>query len=173
MGKTDTIKQRTVYVYLPSRELVDRWNSAARSLGTSVSKFVIEHVENSLRQEEETDFQSRGDLFNEIKKLREDLQKIKKENRILDQVVEKLEKEVRRYRAQPFLEDDFTGVRQFQKELVEILKRSGVVGNEEILSRLDIDPFEQEAVKAVLKQLELLQDYGLVKSTPRGWRWIK
>jgi hypothetical protein len=51
MGKTETIKQRAIYVYLPSQEMVDRWKKLAKEHGTSISKFVAENVENSLRQE--------------------------------------------------------------------------------------------------------------------------
>ena len=87
-------------------------------------------------------------------------------------MVEKLERELRRYRAEPFLEPDFKGVRRLDRELVETLRDSGVLSNEEVLSKLGIDPREHEAVKAVSKQLEILESYGLVQPTPRGWRWI-
>lgn len=173
MGKTETIKERAIYVYLPSVGLVERWKEAAKKQGTSVSKFVVEHVENSLRQEEEPGYKSRGELWKEIQRLREELKKAAREKRLLGHVVEKLEKEVRRYRAQPFLQPDFEGVRRFQIELIEVLKEGGVISSGEILSKLGIDPVEHEAVKAIYKQLEILQAYGLVKPSPRGWRWVK
>lgn len=173
MGKTETIKERAIYVYLPSVKLVERWKEAAKSQGASISKFVIEHVENSMRQEEESGYQSRGELWKEIKRLREELKEISREKRLLEHVVEKLEKEVRRYRAQPFLQPDFEGVRRFQKELIEALREGGVKSSKELLARLDIDPLEHEAVKAIYKQLEILQAYRLVDSSPRGWRWVK
>jgi len=173
MGKTETIKERAIYVYLPSVELVKRWKEAAKGQGTSVSKFVIEHVENSLRQEEEPSYKSRGELWKEIQRLGEELKETVRAKRLLEHVVEKLEKEVRRYRAQPFLQPDFEGVRRFQKELIGALKEGGIISSEELLSKLDIDPLEHEAVKAIYKQLEVLQAYGLVESSPRGWRWVK
>ncbi len=173
MGKTETIKDRVVYVYLPSVEAVKRWKEAARKQGTSVSKFVVEHVENSLRQEEEPGYKSRGELWKEIQRLREELKETAREKKLLEHVVEKLEREVRRYRAQPFLQSDFEGVRRFQKELIEALKGGGVISSEELLSRLGIEPAEHEAVKAVYKQLEILQAYGLVEPSPRGWKWAK
>ena len=173
MGKTETIKERAIYVYLPSRGLAERWKEAAKRQGTSVSKFVIEHVENSLRQEEEPRYKSRGELWKEITCLREEAKEKAREKRILEHVVEKLEKEIRRYRAQPFLQPDFEGVRSFQKELIDTLKEGGVISSEELLAKLDIDPLEHEAVKAIYKQLEILQAYGLVESSPRGWKWVK
>jgi len=173
LGKAETIKERAIYVYLPSIEMVERWKERAKRQGTSISKFVLEHVENSLRQEEEPSYKSRGELLNEIRKLKEELEEERKKSRRLDLLVEKLEKELRRYRAKPFLEEGFEGVRRFQKELVELLRDSGVLSNEEILSRLGIDPSEHEAVKAISKQLDILESYGLVQPTPRGWRWVE
>ena len=72
MGKTDTIKQRSIYVYLPSHDMVQRWKTLAKNSGTSISKFVAEHVENSLR-EEEAEYKSRGTLIEENRKLSEAL----------------------------------------------------------------------------------------------------
>ena len=42
---------------------------------------------------------------------------------------------------------------------------------EEILTKLNIDPSDTELVKAVNKQLEILETYGLVEYAGRGWRW--
>ena len=173
MGKTETIKKRAIYVYLPSIEQKERWEGYARKQGTSISKFVVEHVENSLRQEEDPSYKSRGDLWRAVKELRGQLDKVTREKRVLEIAIERLEEELRRYRAQPFLEEDFVGVRRYQKELVEILREGRVVSGDEILSRLRIDPSEQEAVKAVSKQLENLEGYGIVQSSPKGWKWVE
>ena len=173
MGKTETIKQRAIYVYLPSAEMVERWKRLADEQGASISKFVREHVENSLRQEEEPGYKSRADLLKEVNKLRGELAEESKKNRRLDLVVEKLETELRRYRVKPFLEEDFAGIRVFQKDLVEDLKEEGILSNEEILSKLGVDPTEQETIKGISRQLEILEEYGLVQYTPKGWRWIR
>ena len=51
--KSATIKKRAIFCYLPTFEMVDKWKGLADGLGVSISKFVIEHVENSLRQKKE------------------------------------------------------------------------------------------------------------------------
>ena len=172
-GKTETIKERAIYVYLPSVEMVEEWKKSARRQGTSISKFVIEHVEDSLREKEDPGYKSRGELWKTVKELKEQLKEVEREKRLLEHVVEKLEGEVRKYRAQPFLEEGFHGVRGFQRGLVELLRTGGVLSSEELLSRLGINPSEHEAVKAISKQLEILESYGLVQSSPRGWRWVE
>jgi hypothetical protein len=173
MGKTETIKQRSIYVYLPSHDMVQRWKTLAKTSGTSISKFVAEHVENSLHQEEEAEYKSRSTLIEENRKLSETLNEKERRNRHLELLVEKLEQDLRQYRAQMFTDEDFTGVRSYDKKLIEILREHGVLDNDSILSRLGIKPSEADSIKAVSKQLELLQSYGLVKATPRGWSWVQ
>lgn len=73
MGKTETIKERAIYVYLPSKEQKERWQRYAEKLGVSISKFVIEHVENSLMREEEPSFKSRGELLKENSELKQQI----------------------------------------------------------------------------------------------------
>jgi len=170
MGKTETIKQRAIYVYLPSIDMVERWKELAKGAGTSISKFVAEHVENSLRQDEEG-YRSRGSLVEENLRLREDLREREKRVRHLEMLVEKLEEDLRQYRSRMFLDENFTGIRRFERRLVEILREPGVHDSEVILSRLGVRPHETEALKAVSSQLQRLQAYGLVKATPRGWVW--
>jgi len=50
--KTETIKDRAIYVYLPSLEMVEDWKARAEKGGVSISNFVIERVEDSIRREE-------------------------------------------------------------------------------------------------------------------------
>ncbi|MHA2358033.1 MAG: hypothetical protein ACXABK_04625, partial [Candidatus Heimdallarchaeaceae archaeon] len=81
--------------------------------------------------------------------------------------------ELRNYRVKPFLDDDFTGIRPFQKELVEILRKEDFVSNDEILTRLGIKPSEHETIKGISKVLEILKAYELIRYSPKGWRWIR
>jgi hypothetical protein len=169
--KTETIKERAIYVYLPSHEMVKAWKKRAEKQGVSISKFVIEHVENSLQQEEDPVYKPRGELVKEISELRNEIKDLRKDNRQKRIVIERLENELRRYRAEVFLEEDFKGVRKYDKELIEILKRRGVVDSDNLLRDLGIDPRDSNLVKAVSKQLESLEAYGLISPTKRGWRW--
>ena len=77
---------------------------------------------------------------------------------------------MRKYRSEVFLEEQYEGVRKYDKELVEILKRREFIDDDELLRALNIDPRESDLVKAVSKQLENLEAYGLVSFTRRGWR---
>jgi len=89
----------------------------------------------------------------------------------LKQLVDNLDNELKRYRVKPFLEEEFKGVRRFDKELIDLLREGGTYSGDEILSRLNINPADTDLVKAVNKQLEILESYGLVEYSVRGWKW--
>jgi predicted RNase H-like nuclease (RuvC/YqgF family) len=170
--KTETIKDRAVYVYLPSFDMVRDWKERAKRAGFSISKFVVERVEDSIRREEgEEGYISRLELVKRLRKAEDELKNLRQENRMLRRLVENLDNELRRYRAQPFLVEDFEGVRRFDRDLIELLRKGGSYTQEEILAHLNIDPSEGDLVKAISKQLEILEAYGLLEYKGKGWRW--
>ena len=169
--KEKNLKERAVYVYLPSVEQANRWKELAEKHGLSISKFVVEHVENSIQQEEDPEYKPRGELINKIRELSDEIKELSSDNRQKRVVLDKLESELRRYRAEPFLENDFTGTRKYDQEIVNVLRKGVFVRNDDLLDILGIDPRESEFVRAVSRQLENLESYGLVSPTPRGWRW--
>jgi len=170
--KTDTIKERAIYVYLPSLEMVEDWKQRAEKGGVSISKFVIERVEESIRREEgEEGYLSRADIIKKLRDAEEELKKVRNENRLLKKLAENLDNELRRYRAQPFIEEAFEGVRRFDRDLIELLRKGGSYTQEQILAHLNIDPSDSDLVKSVSKQLEALEGYGLLEYRGRGWRW--
>jgi hypothetical protein len=170
---TETIKERTVYVYLPSFEMAKEWKSGAKKAGVSVSKFVIDRVEDSIQREEseEVGYLSRLQLMKRLDDSEDELKKLRDENRLFKKLAENLDSELKKYRAKPFVEEGFQGKREFDRELVELLRKGGSLSNEEVLVKLGVEPTEADLVKAVGKQLEVLEQYDLVEYTGRGWRW--
>jgi len=170
--KTETIKERAIYVYLPSFEMVQDWKQRAEKGGASISKFVIERVEESLRREEgEEGYVSRAELLKKMRTAEEELKKLRNENRLLKNLAENLDNELKRYRAQPFLEESFEGVRRFDRDLIDLFRKGGSYSQEQILAHLNIDPSDSDLLKAVSKQLEALEGYGLLEYKGRGWKW--
>jgi len=172
MGKTESIKQRSIYVYLPSMEIAQDWKIRAKKSSASISRFIIEHVTNSLRQEEgEETYRSRAELIQQLRAKDENIANLAKENEILKLALERVENELQRYRAEPFLEKDFKGTRRYDRRLIELLKKGDTIDSDHLLHLLKINPRDTPLVKAVTKQLENLEDYGLVEKTLRGWKW--
>lgn len=170
-GKTETIKERAIYVYLPSHKMVDAWKERAEKAGVSISKFVIENVENSLRQEENNTYVSRSQLSDKIKSLEEENKKLAQENNMLSTLAEKLDNQLKDYRAAPFLDETFEGVRKYEQTLIKLLREKGFVRDDDILRVLKILPSNTKLVKAIWKQLENLEAYGLVEAGLGGWKW--
>lgn len=172
LSKTDTIKERAIYVYLPSHKMTLNWKSLAEKSGISISKFVIEHVENSLQQEENREgYTSRAELLDQMRQVKEENRELHKKNLMLDNLVIRLEEELKGYRVKPFLEDDFTGIRKYETELIKLLQNRIEVRKEEILEHLGINPMDADIVKGIKMQLESLERYGLIKDIGSKWRW--
>ena len=171
-SKMETIKQRAIYVYLPTTHMIKKWKEKAEKQQTSISKFVIEHVENSLRQEEDQEtYISRVELLQEIKKLKEENKEQRKRNKIMDTVVERLEQELKEYRSRTFIDKDYTGIRKYEKELINLFKEKKEIRKEELLDFLNINTTDSTIVKSIYTQIENLENYGLIKDLGGKWRW--
>lgn len=164
-------KSRYVYLYLPSAQDKARWEKLAADAGAPLSKFVIEVFENAIS--EESNFKPRGELVNEIGRLRSENKDLRDDLNQKKIVLEKYENELKRYRSKAFIDDEFEGSRKYNKEIAAILRRGATIDSYKLLEELGIDPNDSDLVKAVSRQLEDLEAYGLVTSTPRGWRWAK
>ncbi len=161
---------RYTYVYHPSRPHKERWEKLAGKAHTSLSKFVIGIVDGVIDEEEE--FKPRRESVREMEVLKAENKSLRDDLKQKEIVLERYEAELKRYRSQSFLEEDYQGMRRYSKELVGILKSRGFVDNYRLLEDLGIDPRESDLVKAVSKQLEELEGYGMIKSEGKGWRWI-
>lgn len=148
----------------------ERWVKLAKKARTPLSKFIIGTVDGVIDEEE--DFKPRRDLVREMETLRADNKSLRDDLRQKIIVLQKYEGELKRYRSQAFLEENYLGFRRYSKELVEILKSRGFVDSYSLLEDLGIDPRESDLVKAVSMQLEELEGYGFLKPEGKGWRWI-
>lgn len=162
-------KSRYVWLYLPSKADKDRWAELAEKAKTPLSKWAIEIIESTLAENEE--LRPRREVAKELDALKKENKELRDDLRQKAIVLERYEAELRRYRSAAFTKDDFQGSRDYNKELVEILK-GGSVDSYRILERLGIDPRESELVKAVSRQLEELEGYGFIKAEGRSWKWI-
>jgi hypothetical protein len=163
-------KSRYVWLYLPSKADKDRWQALADKVQTPLSKFCISIVEERLS--EESEFKPRHELSKEMETLKAENKILRDDLRQKVIVLERYEGELKKYRSQSFLGEDYVGVRRYNKEIVDLLKSRGQADSYRILEDLGIDPRESDLVKAVSRQLEELEAYGMVKTDGRSWQWI-
>ena len=129
--KKPRITKRTIPVYLPTIAMKERWKNKAEKAGLSASKFVIEHVENSLAQEENKDMHgSRVELMEQIKDLKDENAELRKRNKMLDTLVERFDEEMKRYRTKPFMQDKFYGIRDYEEQLINLFKERDKIRKE-------------------------------------------
>jgi hypothetical protein len=163
-------RSRYVWLYLPSKMDKDRWKTLAEKAGTPLSTFCISIIEERLAEEDE--FKPRREMSKEMEDLKAENKTLRNDLRQKSVVLDRYEEELKRYRSQPFLEEDYRGVRPHSEDLVNILKKRGSVDSYKLLEELGVDLRESEQVKAISKQLEELERYKLIKSDGRSWRWI-
>jgi len=173
MGKTDTIKKRSIYVYLPNEEMKKRWKEAAARRCASISDFVVQSIEESLNAQKDNEYVSRAKLAEEVERQKEDLVVAEEKIRRQDILLQRYEEELREYRAKAFTEPGFSGSRKFNDELIRLLRTGRVLTSDEIIARMGLKPTETEAIKGISQQLEGLEGYGLVKLTKGGWQWTE
>jgi hypothetical protein len=171
MVKKDSLKKRAIYVY-PQDKIYENWKNLAEKSGTSISKFVIEHVENSLGLADE-DFRSRSLVLEENRNLKEALAEKEKRVHHLELLVDKLEEDLRVYRSRLFTDKTYTGTKTYDKQLISLLREPGAHDSNSILSRLNVKPTDADVVKAISIQLENLEAYGLLRNTGKGWVWVE
>jgi predicted RNase H-like nuclease (RuvC/YqgF family) len=170
MGKTESIKERRVDVYLDTLGRKERWTELAEEADESLSKFVQQCVEYAIEQGG-PDFTELSEQSKKIQTLEDELTDLQKDIKQKEIVIDKLESELKRHRTKPFTQEEFEGVRQYDQDLIDILQSAERITGDEILRRLDIDPTETELVQGIDQQLQHLESFGLVTNTPKGWRW--
>ena len=112
LKKASSVKQRTVYVYVPSDQIILEWKQAAKRVGMSLSSYVQDAVEYYLaRHDPSMDRQTLEDRFEEslhqnaaLVAENEELQRKLARN---DTLLDRYEKQLRELEHQSFLSQDF------------------------------------------------------------------
>ena len=68
--------------------------------------------------------------------------------------------------------DDDVEILKLNVQLVEALKNQGPIHEARLLETLGIDPADLAMTRAISIQIELLEEYGLIRKGTRGWRWL-
>ncbi|MDD1736803.1 MAG: hypothetical protein LUQ21_05040 [Methanothrix sp.] len=160
---------RTATVYLPAGEILTAWQKEAAQGGATISEYIFEMVEKARRPAEEA---ARPDLVRENSDLKTLNRKLEQEVNLLKANLEIMQTEVYKQRFAGFEQVDAPGMHSYDRALVDMLKRGKILDSQEILGSLGIDHRDSQAVKLVSNQLEELKRFGLIRESPRGWRWL-
>lgn len=161
--------KRSATIYFRSEGELREWAEDAKSLGCSLSNYVLEMVQKSRSVLASN---PRADLSRELEEEKRENVILRKDNRDKELLLSHYEKENFKLRNRIFQEIDQDGIGEYDSRLVEILHQGKTVDSYKLLDAMGIDPKDSEAVKLVGNQLEELRRFGLVKETASGFRWV-
>lgn len=170
--KTETSKARHVHVYLPNILMKEEWTAAAKEAKMPLSKFIVETVEETLRNEGKGPRYSRIDLVNRVEGLERENEKLKDELTMKSRAYKTLDQEIRGLRLHVFQHPEESGLKKLDKDLIELFKEKKKLTYNEILPTLGIKPTEMDLVTSLQNELKLMMEFGLIKAMYRGWRWV-
>lgn len=170
--KSETIKERTVNVYLPEKYMLKEWKQVAAEHKMSLSRFIIERVEDTFKERGDGERYTRLDLIERNQMLERENGALRKELELKTKVYKALDQENKSLRNKPWLDPDHHGKRHFGRELITLLNRRKRITFNELLPALGIIPTEMESMKAINNQLTILTGYGLIQQDLKGWKWL-
>jgi len=177
--KKPSIKDRSFWVYVPSIEIAEKWKKTAKKSGVSISKYIFEIVDEHI-QTDKTNISKKEiskkyvNLEKQNETLRNENIELQKKVDMLNLLTDRYENQLRDYRNKTFIENGkWEGVREYQSELIKLFKSKSSIKENEIVDLLHVNPLDSKTMKAISKQIEHLEDYGVIERMKGGWRWIK
>lgn len=168
---TDILKRR-IGVYPKTWEQKEHWEREAKKKGMPVSTFLTFVIDQALSDSD--GIQENPKIKKELVTMNQEINELKRENRRTLKLLEIQERELEEYRNRAFTDKSFTGIRSFNPDLIEAIRRAGrPIKDEELLKTLSIGLDDSEGIKVVSTQIEALQSYNLVKKDRRGWVWVE
>lgn len=164
-------RERYIWLYCHSVEDKKRYQELANAADIPLSKYLLGIIDDALAVREDPG--NRTVTIKELDVLKEDNKKFRENLRLSRMLIERLEAENKKYKEAAFLNPSFTGIREYDAEVVEAIKTYGPIRTPRLLERLNIDPTDLEGIEALSRQLENLEAHGLVERSSNGWTWAK
>ena len=171
--KPTSVNKRSTNIYFPTLEMKEEWKAVAKAKNQSISKFIIDRVEESLRLNGDGPRYTRKDLIDRNMQLERENEILRKDLEIKGLAFKVLDQELKILRSQPFLNPIDESHRQLNQDLISLLRDRKRVKYDEILPLLHIRPTDQMSVKNLNHQIELLVHFGIIRSNFKGWTWIE
>jgi hypothetical protein len=156
---------KTSEIYFNSVDQKKKYCDVAHAKKCTFSKYVLQLLEkDSLPPVESVP------TAGELQTLRERNRELQKSNRDLAQELEVQEQELQRLRNEAFLQS--SGEAALDEDLL-LLLQAGPIHSPKLLEMLKINPSDAQTVRAITRQLEVLEATGFIARGPRGWRWLR
>jgi hypothetical protein len=175
--KRTPIKNRSFWVYAKNDEMAEKWKYSAQKAGIPISRFLGELIEQYIENGEFITGMEKEKQFNEMQKkiiqLQEENNALDKKSKMLESFAERLDEENKSLRNATILDNNFSGEREHHEQrLIDLLKEKKVVKETELLDLLHISPKDSNSTKTIMRQLDDLQKYNLIKKSGGALRWL-
>lgn len=170
LGKTETIRQRAVNVYLPTAEMLGKWKSEAERYGVPLSCFIVETVDDSIRKNP-AGVTPREALEKELNDTKAELKQSRARLESAEEALKRADVTVADYRAklsEPVLPSTDA---EFTSRLIELFLAEKVLNIDEVPEKLGVELTDSKAVERLKSSVDLLKKAGLVESGMMEWRW--
>ena len=164
-------RKRYIWLYCHSVEDKKRYQELANEAGIPLSKYLLGIIDDALATKE--DSENRVTIVKELDALKEENKKLRDDLRMRVILIERLEDENKKHKEAAFLNPSFTGMREYNPEIIEAIKNFGPIRTPKLLEKLNMDSGDIQGLEALSIQLENLESHGLVERSPRGWMWAK
>ncbi|MBE0518769.1 MAG: hypothetical protein IH630_06050 [Thermoplasmata archaeon] len=170
LGKTETIRQRAINVYLPTEEMIERWKSEAERFGVPLSRFIVETVDDSIRKNP-AGITPREELEKELNDAKAEVKQLSARLEPLEEALKRADITIADYRsklAEPVLP---SADAELTSRLIELFLAEMVLNIDEVPETLGIKLTNSKDVARLQSSVELLKKAGLVESGMFEWRW--
>ncbi len=173
LGRKKTFKDRQVDLYLPTVEMVKQWKVEAEKHGLSLSKFVVEVVDDTLRKNPRG-VTPREQLEDELNKTWAELTTLSIEVDHLREAQKRNEATIAEYReklARPAVVSEESA--EYVPILAELIQEEKVLPIERAKKMFGIGDADVDALRALGAAVDALASMGLIEKGISDWRWIR
>jgi len=171
LGKTATIKKRVVMVYLPTEELVKQWKDYASRHDVSVSQFVYEVVDNTIRKADAS-FTPREVLQKQISDLQIELRRVTERLTQTENLLKENDETIAKYRKKlSDAECSNLNLRILKKIKNLFLSRNVILLND-IPGLIGISLNDTKGMADIVDSMNFLVECEFIKENMTEGRWI-
>jgi hypothetical protein len=118
-------RERYIWLYCHSVEDKKRYQELAKEAGIPLSKYLLGIIDDALAAKE--DSRNRAAMVKEFDVLKEENKKLRDDLRLHGILMERLEAENKKHKEAAFLNPSFTGMREYDPEIINAIKKYGPI----------------------------------------------
>jgi len=171
LGRTKTLKDREINLYLPTVEMVKQWKAEAEKHGVSLSKFVVEVVDDVMRKnprgltprehlEAELD-----QAWKQITVLSTEVDQLREDKRRNEETITEYRERLSKPGAVPEESAEYVPL------LAELVQTEKVLPMDEARKMFGIGLGDSDALRALGAAADALTSMGLIEKGLSDWRW--